>query len=107
MMGLAMGGDVTSIDLYAFGKTVSSRPPRLGKEIFTDEFGNVGPEMPPLPNGASTFAYPRMAPLTGHYYKLPAGSQLPGGVSVIADGVDVNPLSSNPAGHNIIYHRSQ
>jgi RHS repeat-associated protein len=95
--------NTTPSNLYAFGNKAGPRPPRPGKDIFPDNSGNVGPEVPPFPNGASTFADPNMAPLNGPYHELPAGTQLPDGLSVVADGVDVNPLSQNPPTHHTIY----
>jgi RHS repeat-associated protein len=95
--------DVTPTDLYAFGNTTRPRPPRPGKDVFPDDFGNIGPEYPPFPQGASTFADPSKAPLTGPYYGLPAGTMLPDGMSVIPDGVDINPLSPNLETHHTLY----
>lgn len=65
--------------------------------------GEVGPETPPFPRGASTFSDPLKAPLTGHYYRLPGGTKLPEGVNVVADGVNVNPVSPNPPTHHTIF----
>jgi len=63
----------------------------------------VGPENPPFPNGASTFADPQQAPLTGHYHRLPQGTLLPNGIDVVADGSDVNANSPHPPTHHTIY----
>jgi RHS repeat-associated protein len=94
---------VTPVDLYAFGNTTGPRPPRPGKDIFPNSFGNIGPEAPPLPLGASTFGDPNMAPLSGPYHRLPAGTELPSGMSVVADGVDIIPSSTNPPTHYTMY----
>lgn len=58
----------------------------------------VGPTDPPT--GASTFADPSEAPLTGHYHRLPGGTQLPEGTRLIADGSDVGGTQS-PTHHTI------
>jgi len=65
--------------------------------------GTIGPEVPPLPHGASTFGDPNMAPLSGPYHRLPAGTELPSGMSVVADGVDIIPSSTNPPTHYSMY----
>jgi RHS repeat-associated protein len=90
-------------DLSAFGNKNAPRAPRAGKDVFPDADGNVGPEAPPLPKGASTFSDPNQAPLTGHHHTLPAGTQLPEGLGVVADGNGVVPNSPHPAGHHTIY----
>lgn len=90
-------------DSYAFGSKQGPRPPRPGKDVFPDALGQIGPESPPFPNGASTFGDPKAAPLTGHYHRLPKGTQLPDGMKVVADGVDVNPRSPHPRTHHTIY----
>ena len=79
----------TPVDLYAFGNRSGPRPPRLGIDVVPDAAGMVGPEPPPLPRGMSAFASLAQATATGHYYILPQGTELPPGVAVVADGVDV------------------
>src|SRR5437773_300791 len=71
--------------------------------MVTDDANQVGPEHPPFPTGASTFANPQMAPLSGHYHRLPAGTTLPPELGVIADGCDVMPDSVHGATHHTIY----
>ena len=56
-------------------------------DLVVDPSGEVHPTSPPT--GASTFGDPRQAPLTGHYHRVPAGTVLPEGIGVVADGVDV------------------
>jgi hypothetical protein len=68
--------------------------------------GQVGPEEPPFPNGASTFADPQQAPLSGHYHRLPRGTPLPEGIQVVADGKDVRPESQHAPSHHTIYPAS-
>jgi hypothetical protein len=63
----------------------------------------VGPESPPLPLGASTFADPFRSRLTGHYHRLPAGTPLPDGLGGVADGVDANPMSHHGPTHHTIF----
>jgi hypothetical protein len=89
-------------DLYAFGNTQGPRPPRPGKDVFPDALGQIGPESPPFPNGASAFGDPKAAPLTGHFHRLPKGTHLPDGIKVVADGADVNPRSPHPRTHHTI-----
>ena len=94
---------VTPVDLFAFGNAQGPRPPRPAQDVFPDEAGNIPPGEPPEPEGASTFADPAQAPLTGVYWKLPAGTPLPPGVLVIADGSDRVTGSIQPPSHHTIY----
>lgn len=75
-----------SITLYVFGNRHRPRPPRANKDI-----GLVGDRVHPTqpPTGASMFANLNHAPLTGHYYKLRNGTELPEGLAIIADGRDI------------------
>ena len=75
-----------TITLYAFGNSKSHRLPRENKDILVEN-GFVRPTQPPT--GASTFADIQNIPLTGHYYKLDKGIELPSGLGVIANGKDV------------------
>ncbi len=93
----------TPADLYAFGNRSGPRPPRLGIDIAPDAAGMVGPESPPLPRGMSTFADLAHAPVKGHCYILPRGTQLPPGIGAIADGVDVEPKSKHRPTHHTLY----
>jgi hypothetical protein len=63
----------------------------------------VGPETGPTPAGASAYADPFLAPLSGHYHRLPAGTELPEGFEVIADGREVIPDSPHEPTHHTIY----
>jgi len=90
-------------DLNAFGNKSAPRAPRSGKDIFPDSAGDVGPELPPLPNGASTFGDPNLAPLSGHYHTLPKGTILPEGLGVLPDGKDVIPNSPHGPTHHTIF----
>lgn len=109
--GAPAHGNVTPVDLYAFGgspeNNAGPRAPRLFEsdrgDIAVDAAGMVAPQHPPFPQGASTFSDPDRAPLTGHYYGLPAGTQLPDGLAVIADGRDVSPASPLDPTHHTIY----
>ena len=51
-------------------------------------FGNKS-----APRGASNVLDVNSAPLSGHYHMLPAGTQMPDGLDIIADGIDVIPNS--------------
>jgi hypothetical protein len=73
--------------LYAFGNRSGPRPPRPGIDLAVDANGMVHPTDPPT--GASLYADPAQAPLTGHYHGFPADSPLPQGVKITPDGVDV------------------
>ena len=66
----------------------------------------VVPQVAYAPRGASTFGDPidpdRTEP-TGHFHRLAAGTVLPEGLEVIADGRDVLPGSLHPRTHHTIY----
>ena len=94
----------TPTDLYTFGNATVPRGARpINDFVVADGSCIIGPEAPPLPAGASSFADISNAPLKGHYYRLPAGTELPEGISVIADGVDVLPTSTRAPTHFTFY----
>jgi hypothetical protein len=68
-----------------------------------DANGLMGPERPPFPTGASLFADSNEAPLTGHYHRLPAGTVLPAGLDVVADGIDVHLNSPHARTHHTLF----
>lgn len=68
-------------------------------EIGSD--GMLVPQRPPSPTGASTFGDPAQAPLTGHYHTIPGGTEMPPGLGVVRDGVDVGGVQ--PPTHATIY----
>jgi hypothetical protein len=74
--------------VYAFGSSTKPGGPRRVKDIEPDENDYVGPTNPPT--GASTFADPSQAPLTGHYHGV-AKTAVPStqGLQIVADGSDV------------------
>jgi hypothetical protein len=74
--------------LFVFGPRSAPRVPRLF-DFAINLPGIVGPELPPNPKGASTFADPHRCGLRGHYHGLPGGFRLPDGLEVVADGRDV------------------
>ena len=86
-------------DLHCFGNKTQPRPPRPGKDIDVDDAGMVGPTRPPT--GASAYGDPGYADLTGHYHRIPAGTELPAGLRVVADGADVG--GPHPPTHHTIY----
>ncbi|MEJ3741947.1 LamG-like jellyroll fold domain-containing protein [Actinomycetes bacterium KLBMP 9797] len=90
----------TPTKLHAFGKP---REPRLGQDFVVGDDGLVVPQSGPLPRGASTFGDPEKAPLSGAYHSIPEGTELPEGLAVVADGVDVIPNSPHPETHHSIY----
>ncbi len=92
----------TPVDLHAFGNRAAPRPPRPSPDMEIVD-GVFVAEEPPLPHGASTFADPNQAGLTGQYHRLPAGTDLPDGFAVVADGSDVVPGSPQPPTHHTIY----
>lgn len=49
----------------------------------------------------TTFGDPDQANLTGHYYRLPEGTQLPQGLAIKADGIDVESGTFPPTHHTI------
>ena len=94
----------TPVDLFVFGsRNKGPRPPRVGIDIFPDEQGMVGPEPPNSPTGASAYGDTAQSGLTGHYYLLPAGTELPLGLDAIADGMDVRPDSLQKPTHYTIF----
>jgi RHS repeat-associated protein len=94
----------TPVDLHAFGNKTAPRPPRIGKDIFPNQDGVLPAQKPPLPQGASTVADLNETSLTGHYHVLPAGTPVPEGFGVLADGVDVLPGSPHRAAHYTIFN---
>lgn len=94
----------TPIDLFAFGsRSKGPRLPRSGIDFFPDQEGMIGPELPADASGASTFANIASCPMTGAYFLLPAGTELPDELNVIADGQDVDPQSQQAPTHHTIY----
>lgn len=94
---------LTKLDLFAFGNRSGPRPPRQGVDFVPDSTGMIGPEQPPFPVGASLFGNPQKAPLRGHFYRLAAGTAIPPGMEVVADGVDVYNSSAHPATHHTLF----
>ncbi len=87
--------------LYAFGNRQSPRLPRPDIDIVVvDEL--VYPTEPIT--GASSFGDVQFAPLSGHYHKIEAGTRLPSGIAVIADGRDVGGNRA-PTHHTICPNR--
>jgi hypothetical protein len=65
----------------------------------------VGPYSPSSPtdlsSGGSTFIDPKGSGLSGQYHMLPAGTEMPDGLAIHADGEDVG--GPQPWGHRTIY----
>jgi hypothetical protein len=93
----------TPTDLFAFGNASGPRAPREGVDFYVGDDGMVVPQSGRSPHGASTFGDPMQAPLTGPYHVIPAGTQLPRGFGVVADGIDVLPGSMQPPTHHTIF----
>ena len=91
----------TPTDLHRFGNAHGPRSPRIQQDLYPYGGGFVGPERPPAPNGLSTFALPANSDLTGHYWRLPADTELPYGLAVLADGEDVG--GPRTRGHHTLY----
>lgn len=92
---------VVPTDLHGFGNSTVPRPPRPRDFEVEDSSSMLHPEDAEFRHGASTFDDPSGKPVKGHYHVLPRGTELPEGLGVMADGVDVGgPMS---AGHHTIY----
>jgi hypothetical protein len=94
---------ITPVDLFSFGNSKTPREPRRGKDMEIDSSDMVVPQGGSSPLGASTFADPDCAQLSGHYFRLPAGTELPEGLEFVADGRDVIPESIHQPTHHTIY----
>lgn|GEM_PF-1304862 len=100
------GNNIVPRDVHAFGgndQIGRPRPPRSGYDIPVDETGMVPAQQPPNANGASTYGDPIAGGLTGSYHRLRAGTKLPPGLGIVADGQDVNPQSPHAPTHHTIY----
>ena len=80
---------------------------RAGIDLFPDEDGMIESEIGSSPHGASSFAELADCGLSGHYFMLPAGTELPEEIAVIADGLDGNAESTHPRGHHTFYPTRQ
>lgn len=96
-------------DLYVLGNAEGPAPVRPDRDIEVDRSGII-PMLASqagkrFPQGKSAFGSPdamRQAGLTGVVWRLSAGTLVPGGVVIVADGVDVIPDSPNPPGHRTL-----
>lgn len=103
-MCLAYQSGSTTADIYSFGNKSAPRGARPQQDFNVENFDSiVGPETGPLPKGASNVLDVNSAPLSGHYHMLPAGTQMPDGLDIIADGIDVIPNSPHGVGHHTIF----
>ena len=102
LKGGSKSGTTTAI--YSFGNKSAPRGARPKQDFDVENFDSiVGPEIGPLPKGASNVLDINSAPLNGHYHMLPSGTQMPDGLDVIADGIDVIPDSPHGVGHYTIF----
>jgi RHS repeat-associated protein len=95
----------TDKDLYVFEKILVRKKDPNGKgDVTLDQDDNVANQSgKEFPEGKSFYSDKDKAPLTGIWYRIPAGSTLPVGTQMIADGRDVNPRSPHPEGHHTLY----
>ena len=96
-------GVATNSELHAFGNAGGPRPPRAGIDFEVGADGMVVPQSGPLPSGASTFAVPAQSGLAGVHHSIPAGTEMPPGFGVVADGAEVLPGSPHPPTHHTVY----
>jgi RHS repeat-associated protein len=91
--------------LFAFGSRSAPRAPRVGIDIHPDGDGMVGPAVPPSPQeGASAFANPQYAPLTGFFHGVSLNDVVAtDGLAAVPDGSDILPGSTNSPTHWTIY----
>jgi hypothetical protein len=94
---------VTPVDLFAFGNRSAPRPPRLSMDIVCDDQGVLPADFSAIPQGATLFADPQQGGLSGHFHRLPAGTILPRGLAVKADGCDVIGDSPLPPSHHTLH----
>ncbi len=102
------GVSVTGHDLYVSGSKKRPEPAwRNGKEYELDGDGKVVPGArgeDGWPLGISTNTSPSGVPRNSsntHLYRLPAGTTLPAGMKVVADGTDAG--GPGPLGHHTFY----
>jgi len=91
------------VDIHAFGNASGPQAPRAGVDFEVGPDGMVVPQSGPLPVGASTFADPSQSGLAGIHHSIPAGTEMPPGFGIVADGVDVVPGSPHAATHHTIF----
>ncbi|WP_432422939.1 RHS repeat-associated core domain-containing protein [Variovorax boronicumulans] len=87
--------EVCPTDLHAFGNATQPRAPRIAgynlkpgqkPDLAADAEGMVGPTRT---QGASTYGNPQKSPISGTYHQIPAGTNMPDGLGIEADGKDV------------------
>jgi len=98
----AEGGEST---LSNFGNASGPKAGRPSDFGISSSDETVGPFSPTAPTddvpGASTFRDPATSGLTGHYWNIPADTELADGLGFHADGADVG--GNAPFGHVTIY----
>lgn len=98
------GGGVTAVDLYATSNGKNQRPKPRPRDLGVDSSDDdVCPgSSDGISYGLSTFAREGDLITRGWVWKLPAGSPLPPGLRVEADGRDYVPGSPMPTSHHTL-----
>ena len=92
---------IIPVDLNTFSTNPKARPKDF--EETSDDFSVKSQSGKKFPLGASCAADVDKTSLNGKYRTLPAGTVLPEGLAVKADGKDVYPASKHYEGHHTIY----
>jgi hypothetical protein len=94
--------------LSNFGNASGPKAGRLSDFGISSSDETIGPYSPTAPTddipGTSTFRDPATSGLTGHYWNIPANTDLPDGLGFHEDGADVG--GNAPVGHVTIYPTS-
>jgi hypothetical protein len=113
----AHNNNICPVDLYSAGGGPNgnrpypqARPGDFGVPRGGPFPGTVGPEVPPTPQGLSTFNSLEnlQSQVGGHVYMIPAGTELPPGFNVVHDAGLTTPGGYTlPTGHYTIFPETQ